>query len=209
MKKFIVLFLMICVVGSFGFVVKASEITTETITTQEVTTVPEVTETPVVDDIFEEPLLDNVAPKVQFGIQIFSFVYTIGATLLIFKQRIDVAVAKRREKEAKENLTAEEGLRKVQMNSLNVILDVLNIITQNSKITPTEKINITELITTAKTQNIEVLDLVSQITNMDKTDISDILDSIKDIANIATAGYTAVKTGDLSKLVINKDEVGE
>jgi len=207
MKKILV-FIFLFSLFFFGIKVSASEVTTEPEITTELEITTEVATSPV-GDLFEEPLIESVIPKVQLGFQILSFVYLVGVTIVAFKQRIDVAVAKKREKDALDELTVEQRLRQVEIGSIAIIMDVLDIIVQNSKMKTEDKLSITKMISTNQAQMTEVLDLAAQITNLDKTDISNILSSLGDLATLATAGYSAIKTGDISKLNVTKDEVGE
>ena len=173
--------------------------TTEPITTVEVTevltTVPE--ELP---DLLGDNLLDTVAPKAQLVFQIGQAIITAIGLVVIFKQRIEVAVAKRKEAEANGELTVERSERQMVLKVLNTLGYTMNIIVQNSKLPTEDRIAISKLISDDQVAMAQLSDTIAQISGLSKTDVSGILDSLKDVMNVGVGAVTAVKTGNIDAL---------
>jgi len=178
-------------------VVPTTTLSTEAV----VTTAPE-----DLPDLIEDNILDTVAPKVQLGMQIGQAIITAIGMFVIFKQRIEVAVTKRKAKEATDALTVERSERQMVLKVLGTLGYTMDIIVQNSKLPATDKIAISKLISEDQAAMALLSDTIAEIAGMDKADVSAILDSVKDMAGLAVGGINAIKTGNLKPLT---DALGE
>ena len=203
LKRIFVMLLLI--VLNFGFASRVNATTTAPVTTEEVTTIA-TTAPGELPDLLEDNILDTVAPKVQLGLQITQAVATVIGLFIIFKQRIEVAVAKRKEREATDALTVERSERQMVLKVLGTLGYTMDIIVQNSKLPATDKIAISKLISDDQTAMALLSDTIAEIAGMDKTDVSAILDSVKDIVGVTAGGFSAVKTGNIKPLT---DALGE
>ncbi len=211
MKKLLVfLFALLVVLVVSIPQISAMEVTT---TTEETTMTEEViTTTPVTEpaaNIIDDLAIDQIAPKLQLYTQILSLVVMAGSIIIALKQRVDVAVAKKRLADSQNELTAEQKLREFAIGQNMVVMRVLSIIVENSKLPTQDKLSVQQLIANNQKEGEDLMSLVSQLTNLDKTDISAILGQIGDLVGLVSGGIHAVKTGDLSKVTSAMDKVGD
>ncbi len=197
----IVLFVSIPKISAMDLTTTSEEITTSE---EVITTISEPAEN-IIDDL----AIDQIAPKLQLGAQIMSLVVMVVSIFIALKQRVDVAVAKKRLADAQGELTAEQKLREFAIGQNMIVLRVLSIIVENSKLKTEDKLSVQQLIATNQKEGDELMSLVSQLTNLDKTDISAILGQIGDIVGLVSGGVQAFKTGDLSKVTSAMDKVGD
>jgi hypothetical protein len=196
MRKIFVFALLFLLVSSFA--VSTAHATELTTTEPVITTAIEETTFAVVDEgvvgYFEEITFDKVMAILQWGVIVIGF-YTV------LRQKVDVAVAKRRQKEAELKVTEQENTQITLLESFDVFTQTLGMIIGASKMPTVDKIYVGELLSATRTKIANTLIVVKSVTDTIKEDGPGIFNAAMDVVNVVAEGVNAVKTGNVQSVL--------
>lgn len=134
------------------------------------------------------------------AIVLFNWLYTICLSIVALKQRTEVAITKYKAKLDKAKISLYKETLMATLSNSMTIMQTLNMIVQESKMTTDTKSAVSQLIGAESTSTQKIYDLI--ITNKDEIieDVGAIKGNVLDIVNIAKDGINAFKTGSYSSL---------